>query len=80
MRQSPQLFLAILVVIIQTFFVRAVFLMIKQCLPYMQKAAIVNVSSVHAHQPTPSIIPYAASKAAMEAITRGCVANMIEIK
>lgn len=50
---------------------RAVFLMIKQCFPYMLKAAIVNVSSVHAHQSTPNVIPYAASKAAMEAITRG---------
>lgn len=50
---------------------RAIFLLTKFCLPYMQKAAIVNVSSVHAHQSTPNVIPYAASKAAMEAFTRG---------
>lgn len=50
---------------------RAVFLLTKCCLRYMQKGAIVNVSSVHAHESTPNIIPYATSKAAMEAFTRG---------
>ena len=50
---------------------RAIFLMTKFCLPFMEKAAIVNISSVHAHQSTPNVIPYAASKAAIEAITRG---------
>lgn len=50
---------------------RGVFLLTKLCLPFMQSAAIVNVGSVHAHQSTPNVIPYAASKAAMEAFTRG---------
>lgn len=35
------------------------------------KGAIVNVSSVHAHDTTANVIPYAASKGALEAFTRG---------
>jgi NAD(P)-dependent dehydrogenase (short-subunit alcohol dehydrogenase family) len=31
----------------------------------------VNISSVHAHETTRSVVPYAASKGAMEAFTRG---------
>lgn len=50
---------------------RAVFLLCKYCLPYMKKAAIVNVSSVHAHETTPNVTPYTASKGAIEALTRG---------
>lgn len=51
--------------------IRAVFLFIKYCFPHMNKASIVNVSSVHAHETTANVIPYAASKGAMEALTRG---------
>lgn len=50
---------------------RAVFLLSKFCLPHMQKGAMVNVSSVHAHETTPNVLPYAASKGALEAFTRG---------
>lgn len=50
---------------------RGVFLLTKYCLPHMQHGAIVNVSSVHAHQTTANVIPYASSKGAMEAFTRG---------
>lgn len=34
-------------------------------------SAIVNVSSVHAHKTTENVVPYAASKGAIEAFTRG---------
>lgn len=51
--------------------IRSVFLFCKYCLPHMSGGAIVNISSVHAHQTTPNVIPYAASKGAMEAFTRG---------
>lgn len=34
-------------------------------------SAIVNISSVHAHATTPNVVPYAASKGAIEAFTRG---------
>lgn len=34
-------------------------------------SAIVNISSVHAHRTTPNVVPYAASKGAIEAFTRG---------
>ena len=41
------------------------------CLPAMPAgSAIVAVSSVHAHQTTPGVAPYAASKAALEALVR----------
>lgn len=50
---------------------KAVFLFSKYCLPHMKGGAIVNVSSVHAHQTTPNVVPYAASKAALEGFSRG---------
>lgn len=51
--------------------VRAVFLLSQCCLRYMKKGAIVNLSSVHAHETTPGVVPYATSKGAIEAFTRG---------
>ena len=50
---------------------RALFRLCQLCLPHMQGGAIVAVSSVHAHQSTPNVVPYAASKGAMEAFVRG---------
>ncbi|MEJ7658494.1 MAG: SDR family NAD(P)-dependent oxidoreductase [Hymenobacter sp.] len=50
---------------------RALFRLCQLCLPHMQGGAIVAVSSVHAHQTTPNVVSYAASKGAMEAFVRG---------
>ncbi|WP_077922753.1 SDR family NAD(P)-dependent oxidoreductase [Spirosoma sp. 209] len=50
---------------------RSVFLFCKYCIPHMQGGAIVNISSVHAHETTPNVIPYATSKGGMEAFTQG---------
>ncbi|MDD5463478.1 MAG: glucose 1-dehydrogenase [Methylococcales bacterium] len=50
---------------------RSVFLFCKYSIPHMKKGAIVNISSVHAHESTANVIPYASSKGAMEAFTRG---------
>jgi NAD(P)-dependent dehydrogenase (short-subunit alcohol dehydrogenase family) len=51
---------------------RSVFLFCKYALPHMRPGgAFVNISSVHAHETTRSVVPYAASKGAMEAFTRG---------
>jgi glucose 1-dehydrogenase len=50
---------------------KAIFLFCKFCLPHMSNGAIVNVSSVHAHQTTVNVIPYATSKGGIEAFTRG---------
>lgn len=48
------------------------FLFSKYSVPHMAKgAAIVNVSSVHAVATTPAVVPYAASKGGLEALTRG---------
>jgi glucose 1-dehydrogenase len=49
---------------------RSVFLLSKYCLPHMRRGAIVNISSVHAHQTTANVAPYAASKGGIEAFTR----------
>jgi glucose 1-dehydrogenase len=51
---------------------RSVFLFCKYGVPHMPKGgAIVNISSVHAHETTKNVVPYAASKGGMEAFTRG---------
>lgn len=50
---------------------RSVFLFCKYGLPHINKGSIVNISSVHAHQTTPNVIPYATTKGGIEAFTRG---------
>ena len=50
---------------------RSVFLFTKYVIPHMNRGAIVNISSVHAHETTRNVVPYATSKGAMEAFTRG---------
>ena len=51
---------------------RSVFLFCKYGVPHMPEgAAIVNISSVHAHETTKNVVPYATSKGGMEAFTRG---------
>src|SRR3954467_15978903 len=52
--------------------IRSVFLYCKYGVPHMPAGgAIVNISSVHAHETTKNVVPYATSKGAMEAFTRG---------
>ncbi|MEA3013003.1 MAG: glucose 1-dehydrogenase [Sphingomonadales bacterium] len=53
----------------------SMFLLCKYALPHMKGGAVVNVSSVHAHQTVPNVVPYAASKGAVEAFTRGLSAE-----
>ena len=51
---------------------RSVFLLCKYSVPRMAKGgSIVNISSVHAHETTKNVVPYATSKGGMEAFTRG---------
>ena len=50
---------------------RSVFLFCKYCIPHMNNGAIVNISSVHAHETTVNVVPYATSKGGMEAFIRG---------
>lgn len=50
---------------------RALFRLCQLCLPHMKGGAVVAVSSVHAFQTTPNVVPYAASKGGMEALVRG---------
>jgi len=50
---------------------RSVFLFCKYAAPHMPPgSSVVNVSSVHAHETTPNVAPYVASKGGMEALTR----------
>src|SRR3954469_21375260 len=51
---------------------RSVFLFCKYGVPHMPAGgSIVNVSSVHAHETTVNVVPYATSKGGIEAFTRG---------
>ena len=51
---------------------RALFLFCKYGVPHMGPgSAIVNISSVHAHETTRNVVPYATSKGGVEAFTRG---------
>jgi NAD(P)-dependent dehydrogenase (short-subunit alcohol dehydrogenase family) len=51
---------------------RSVFLFCKYGVPHIPAGgAIVNISSVHAHETTKNVVPYAASKGGMEAFIRG---------
>lgn len=55
----------------------AVFFFAKYAAPHMkQGAAFVNVSSVHAYATTQNVVPYASSKGAIEAFTRGFALEM----
>jgi len=50
----------------------SVFLFAKYGAPHMPPgSSIVNISSVHAHETTQNVVPYASSKGAIEAFTRG---------
>jgi NAD(P)-dependent dehydrogenase (short-subunit alcohol dehydrogenase family) len=55
---------------VQAVNLRAVFLFCKHALPHMKGGAVVNVSSVHAHETTANVSSYAASKGGIEAFTR----------
>lgn len=60
---------------------RSVFLFCKYAVPLMPKgSSIVNVSSVHAHETTRNVVPYATSKGGMEAFTRGFSEELEERK
>jgi NAD(P)-dependent dehydrogenase (short-subunit alcohol dehydrogenase family) len=56
---------------VMTVNLRSVFLFCKLIIPQMNGGSIVNVSSVHAHETTTNVVPYASSKGAMEAFIRG---------
>lgn len=60
---------------------RSVFLFCKYGVPHMPEgSAVVNVSSVHAHETTRNVVPYATSKGGMEAFTRGFAEELADHK
>ena len=51
---------------------RSLFLFCKYGTPHMRRGgSIVNISSVHAHETTKNVVPYATSKGGIDAFTRG---------
>ena len=51
---------------------RSLFLFCKYSVPHMRRGgSFVNISSVHAHETTTNVVPYATSKGGIEAFTRG---------
>jgi glucose 1-dehydrogenase len=60
---------------------RSVFLFCKYGVPHMPAGgSIINISSVHAHETTKNVVPYASSKGGMEAFTRGFSEELAERK
>lgn len=60
---------------------RSVYLFCKYAIPHMPPgSAIVNTSSVHAHETEAGVAPYAASKGAMEAFTRAVALELTKQK
>lgn len=60
---------------------RSVFLFCKYGVPHIPPGgSIVNISSVHAHETTKNVVPYASSKGAMEAFTRGMSEELTDLK
>lgn len=58
---------------------RGAFLFSKFAVPRMSPgSSIVNVSSVHAHETTVGVAPYAASKAGLEALTRALSRELVD--
>jgi glucose 1-dehydrogenase len=58
---------------------RGAFLYSKHSIPHMPPgSSIVNLSSVHAHRSSRLVVPYAASKGALEALTRGLSVELEE--
>ena len=60
---------------------RSLFLVCKYGVPHMRNGgAIVNISSVHAHETTKNVVPYATSKGGIEAFTRGFSEEIAPLK
>lgn len=60
---------------------RSLFLFCKFGVPHMRPGgAIVNISSVHAHETTKNVVPYATSKGGVEAFTRGFSEELADLK
>jgi hypothetical protein len=57
----------------------AMFNLVRHALPHLRPgAAIINVASIQAYQPKPSILDYATTKAAIVAFTQGLAKELIE--
>jgi NAD(P)-dependent dehydrogenase (short-subunit alcohol dehydrogenase family) len=59
--------------------VLAMFHLVREALPHMRPgASIINVASVQAYHPSPSILDYAATKGAIVAFTKGLASELTE--
>jgi NAD(P)-dependent dehydrogenase (short-subunit alcohol dehydrogenase family) len=57
----------------------AMFWLVKAALPHMQEGgSIINVSSIQAYQPSPTLLPYSATKGAIVTFTKGLAMEVVQ--
>src|SRR3712207_1566718 len=57
----------------------AIFWLVKAALPHMQEGgSIINVASIQAYQPSPTLLPYAATKGAIVTFTKGLAQELAQ--
>jgi NAD(P)-dependent dehydrogenase (short-subunit alcohol dehydrogenase family) len=57
----------------------AMFWMVKAALPHMQEGgSIINVASIQAYQPSPTLLPYSSTKGAIVTFTKGLAMEVVQ--
>ena len=57
----------------------AMFWLVKAALPHMQEGgSIINVASIQAYQPSPTLLPYSATKGAIVTFTKGLAQEVVQ--
>jgi NAD(P)-dependent dehydrogenase (short-subunit alcohol dehydrogenase family) len=57
----------------------AMFWLVKAALPHMQEGgSIINVGSIQAYQPSPTLLPYSATKGAIVTFTKGLAMEVVQ--
>jgi len=57
----------------------AMFWLVKAALPHMQEGgSIINVASIQAYQPSPTLLPYSATKGAIVTFTKGLAMEVVQ--
>jgi len=57
----------------------AMFWLVKAALPYMQEGgSIINVCSIQAYQPSPTLLPYSSTKGAIISFTKGLAMEVVQ--
>src|SRR3712207_299237 len=57
----------------------AMFWLVQAALPHMQEGgSIINVASIQAYQPSPTLLPYSATKGAIVTFTKGLAMEVVQ--